>query len=58
MRKKRPADGFIAKIICPGYSVIGFIFNFNDVFTFKFLNLYAESASPWGAHVSGKRISW
>jgi hypothetical protein len=56
MRIKRHADGFTGKIISPSYSWIGFIFNFNDIFIFKFLNLYAQPAFLWGAHASRGEI--
>jgi hypothetical protein len=41
----------------PSYFQIGFIFNFNEVFIFKFLNLYAELASLWGAHTFSRHTS-
>jgi hypothetical protein len=46
MRKKRPANGFIRKIIGPRFSRIGFIFYFEVTFILKFLNLYAQPVSP------------
>jgi hypothetical protein len=57
MRKKRPAVGFIVWMISPRYSRIEFIFNFNDVFIFKFLNLYAQLLSLWRTHASWRRTS-
>jgi hypothetical protein len=42
----------------PRYSKIELIFNFNDIFIFKFLNLYGHPASLWGAHTSKRCTPW
>jgi hypothetical protein len=52
---RRAADGFIGWSISPRYNRIEVIFNFNAVFIFKFLNLYAQPASNVRAYDPGKR---
>jgi hypothetical protein len=49
MRIKRPADGFIGYIISPGYSWIGFTFNFKVVFMCKFFIFICSAGISLGS---------
>jgi hypothetical protein len=51
-------DRFVINLLRFSFkNLIEFIFNFKVVLIFKFLNLYAQLVSLWGAYASGRRTS-